>query len=264
MATMPKKWFFASDFHLGVPGKLSSKEREKQLIRWLDMVAPQAAEIFLVGDLFDFWFEYKTVVPKGYTRILGKLAEISDRGIPIHFFTGNHDMWIFQYFEEELGIQTHRAPITRTLAGKQFLIGHGDGLGPGDHGYKFIKKVFANPFCQWLFERFHPNFGIGLANFWSHKSREVNPPSPVFYGAEGEWLVSYSNDYLQQNDMDYFIFGHRHLTIDHQLKNGQSRYINLGEWLYTCSYATFDGQDLTLSFFENEFGKIYGNNGHQG
>ena len=254
-----KKTFFASDFHLGVPGKYPSQEREKQIIRWLDEIVPEAEEIFLVGDLFDFWFEYSTVVPKGFVRILGKLAEISDAGIPMQFFTGNHDMWIFKYFEEELGIPTHRAPIQRTIHGKSFLIGHGDGLGPGDHGYKFIKKVFASKTCQWLFERIHPNFGIGLANYWSQRSRKINPPSKAFYGEADEWLLVYANEYIEHRDIDYFIFGHRHLPIDCMLKNGKSRYINLGEWLYFNSYAVFDGDQLALRFFENEEQIIYGN-----
>lgn len=258
-----KKIYFASDFHLGVPGAVSSKEREQQIVRWLAGIAPDAAEIFLVGDVFDFWFEYRTVVPKGYVRLLGKLAEISDSGIPMHFFTGNHDMWIFKFFEEELGIATYRAAIERDLFGKKFIIGHGDGLGPGDHGYKFLKKVFANPTCQWLFERFHPNFGIGLANFWSKKSRKINPPAATFYGEENEWLITYSNDFLKKQFADFFVFGHRHLPIDHTLENGQSRYINLGEWLYFNSYVTFDGKTVEHHFFEKESGEVFGNNGQK-
>jgi len=154
-----KKVYFASDFHLGIDARLSSREREKQLVRWLEQIRKDAYSIYLVGDVFDFWFEYKTVVPKGYVRLLGKLAELRDEGIPIYFFTGNHDMWMFSYFEEELGIPIYREPIVREIMGKTFFIGHGDGLGPGDHGYKFIKRVFANPVCQWLFERLHPKIG---------------------------------------------------------------------------------------------------------
>ena len=138
-----QKVYFASDFHLGIDGRLTSGEREKQIVRWLEYIREDAAAIYLVGDVFDFWFEYTTVVPKGYVRLLGKLAELRDQGIPIYFFTGNHDMWIFRYFEEEMGIPTYRKPIRREIMGKQFLIGHGDGLGPGDYGYKRIKKVFA-------------------------------------------------------------------------------------------------------------------------
>ena len=253
-----KKTYFASDFHLGVDAKLISTAREKQLLRWLDEIKTDAEAIYLVGDVFEFWFEYKSVVPKGFVRLLGKLAELRDSGIELYFFTGNHDMWMFDYFEKELNIPTYRAPITREIYGKTFYIGHGDGLGPGDHGYKFIKKVFANPICQWLFERLHPNFGIGLANFWSKKSREANPDEAKFFGPHGEWLIIFANEYLDQAPIDYFVFGHRHLPIDYTLKNGKSRYINLGEWMNFNSYAVFDGEKIELKFFENENGKIYG------
>ncbi|GJM36104.1 MAG: UDP-2,3-diacylglucosamine hydrolase [Saprospiraceae bacterium] len=254
-----KKTYFASDFHLGIDAKTSSVERERQIVRWLAMVSKDAEAIYLAGDLFDFWFEYKRVIPKGYVRLLGKLAELSDQGISLYFFTGNHDMWMFRYFEEELGIPTYRQPIVREIHGKTFFIGHGDGLGPGDYGYKFIKKIFANPVCQWLFERLHPNFGIWLANFWSGKSRAVNAELPVFQGEEGEWLISYANQKLDTLNADYFIFGHRHLPIDYLLKNGRSRYINLGEWMNFNSYAVFDGSEVQLKFFENDQGIICGN-----
>jgi UDP-2,3-diacylglucosamine hydrolase len=253
-----KKTYFASDFHLGVDARISSKEREKQLVRWLDQIKVDAEAIYLVGDVFDFWFEYNTVVPKGYVRLLGKLAELRDQGIPIYFFIGNHDMWMFRYFEEEFDIPIYRAPISREIHGKLFFIGHGDGLGPGDHGYKFIKKVFANRVCQFLFEWLHPNLGIGLANFWSGKSRAANPEEGEFYGPDKEWLITYANKKLDTVAADYFIFGHRHLPIDYTLKNGHSRYINLGEWMNYNSYAVFDGENLELQFFENDQGKIYG------
>ena len=254
-----KKIYFASDFHLGVDALHTSKEREQRIIKWLDWASKDAAAIYLVGDVFDFWFEYKTVIPKGYIRLFGKLAALRDQGVPIYFFTGNHDMWMFAYLEKELGIPTYREPIKRTFAGKTFFIGHGDGLGPGDHGYKFLKKVFANRFCQWLFERLHPNFGISLAEFWSGTSRGVNPAETTFLGPEKEWLVQFSNDYIEKDPIDYFIFGHRHLPIHHLLNNGKSRYINLGEWLHYYSYAVFDGNTVQLNFFENESGRIFGN-----
>ncbi len=254
-----KRYYFASDFHLGVDAKISSKEREKQMLRWFDLIKKDAAAIYLVGDLFDFWFEYRTVVPKGYVRVLGKLAELRDAGIPVYFFTGNHDMWVFSYFEQELNIPTFRQPIIENLEGKTFFIGHGDGLGPGDHGYKFLKKVFANPVYQWLFERLHPNFGIGMANYWSGKSRSLNPEPPKFLGEEKEWLVSFAKEEIKKQAVDFFIFGHRHIPIDFLLPNGSSRYINLGEWLTFNSYAVFDGQDVSIEFFENDHGRIFGN-----
>ncbi len=255
-----KRVYFASDFHLGIDARLTSKERERQIVRWLDKAARDAAEIYLAGDIFDFWFEYKTVIPRGYARLLGKLAELRDEGLPLYFFTGNHDMWMFRYFEEEMGIPIYREPIIREFNGKTFFIGHGDGLGPGDHGYKILKKAFANRFCQWLFARFHPNFGVGMANYWSGKSRTLNPEPPEFLGPEKEWLIIFANEMLDLHPhIDYFIFGHRHLPIDYSLKNKSSRYINLGEWLTFNSYAVFDGEDVQLHFFENEGVKIYGN-----
>lgn len=254
-----KNIYFASDFHLGVDAAVSSRERERQIVRWLDQIAPQAAEIFLVGDLFDFWFEYKSVVPKGYVRLLGKMAELRDGGIPIHVFTGNHDMWMFRYLEDELNIPIYREPIVREFGGKKFFIGHGDGLGPGDRGYKFLKRVFANPVCQWLFARLHPNLAFALARFWSGRSRVANPDTDHFLGEEKEWLLQFANAYLQQEHIDYFIFGHRHLPIDYMLNKRRSRYINLGEWLQYNSYAVFDGYDLQLQFFESERRRIFSN-----
>ncbi|MFT4663721.1 MAG: UDP-2,3-diacylglucosamine hydrolase [Polaribacter sp.] len=251
-----KKIYFASDFHLGAKGKYSSKERERQIVRWLDQIKADAEAIYLVGDVFDFWFEYATVVPKGYTRLFGKLAELSDSGISLFFFIGNHDMWMFHYFEEELGIKTFREAIQVELKGKSFYIGHGDGLGPGDHKYKMLKKVFANPICQWLFARIHPNFGIGLADFWSNQSRDAQPAETEFLGEEREWLLVYANEQLDSLNADFFVFGHRHLPIDYTLKNGHSRYINLGEWMNYNSYAVFDGETMSIEFFENDEGTI--------
>jgi len=168
-----KKTFFASDFHLGVDARLTSAERERQVVRWLRQIAPEAEAIYLVGDLFEFWFEYKTVIPKGFSRLFGVLAELRDAGIPVYVFTGNHDLWMFGYFEQEFGIKVYRKPIDTIIHGKTFMIGHGDGLGPGDMGYKRMKKVFTNPFSQWLFGWLHPDLGIRLANFSSQKSRSA-------------------------------------------------------------------------------------------
>lgn len=243
-----KKTYFASDFHLGVDARHSSREREKYLVRWLEQVSGDAEAIYLLGDIFDFWFEYGTVVPKGNVRLLGTLARLRDAGIPIYFFTGNHDMWIFRYFEEELGIATYRKPIRRTIGNKKFLIGHGDGLGPGDYGYKILKRVFANRVCQWFFERIHPNFGIQVARFWSGRSRLLQKPEP-FLGSDREWLIQYSEAVLQVEDIDFFVFGHRHLAINYLLGNGKSRYINIGEWLHTYSFGVFDGENMQIKHY---------------
>ncbi|MFN3917083.1 MAG: UDP-2,3-diacylglucosamine diphosphatase [Flavobacteriales bacterium] len=244
-----KKIYFASDFHFGVPDYAKSLEREKRIVEWLSEIQHDAAEVFLVGDIFDFWFEYKRVIPKGFVRVQGKIAELTDSGISVHVFTGNHDMWMFDYLPKELGIILYREPITRTFSGKQFYIGHGDGLGPGDRGYKFIKKVFRNRFCQWLFARLHPNFGIGLANYFSRSSRAAAGDESKYLGDDKEFLVQFCRNYLKHTHVDYFVFGHRHLALDKPIGEN-SRYINLGDWLQYNTYAVFDGSELKLLKFE--------------
>ena len=166
-------------------------------------------------------------------------------------------MWMFRYFEEEFGIPIYRKPIVKELLGKTFFIGHGDGLGPGDHGYKFLKKVFANPVCQWLFGWIHPDLGIGLANFWSRTSRQHNKIETEFYGPEKERLLVYANRKVDEQPADFYVFGHRHLPIDYTLKDGKSRYINLGEWMNYNSYAVFDGENMEVKFFENDDGTCF-------
>lgn len=226
--------------------------REKKIVSFLDSVKDSAAEIYFVGDIFDFWFEYKHAVPKGYVRLLGKMAELADSGIKLHIFTGNHDMWIFDYLPSETGASLYRTPIEKTFNGKTFLIGHGDGLGPGDKGYKFIKKVFASKVCQWLFARIHPNLGITVANFWSGKSRMANAiKDQIYLGDDKEFLTVFCNDTLKTKHYDYFIFGHRHLPLEVVLSNKKSRYINLGEWVVNPHYAVFDGSELKLQSLVN-------------
>lgn len=244
-----KKIYFVSDAHLGVPTHARSLEREKLMIQWLDQVSTDAAEIYLLGDIFDFWFEYKTVVPKGYVRLLGKLARLADSGLPIFYFTGNHDLWAFDYFEKELGLRVFRNPVEREYNGKHFFIGHGDGLGPGDHGYKFLKKVFTSRINQKLFSFLHPGLGTGIALYFSRKSRIANQAADeVFLGEEKERLISFCKEMLQSKHFDYFVFGHRHLPLDF-LVNGQTRYINTGDWVTQFTYAVFDGNDLKLERF---------------
>lgn len=242
-----KKVYFLSDFHLGAPNAAESLEREKKIVAFLEEIRHNAAVIFIVGDMFDFWYEYRTVVPKGFVRILGKLAELTDAGIPIHFFVGNHDMWMTDYFQKELNIPVYFEPKEFEFNGKEFLVGHGDGLGPGDHGYKFLKKVFRNPVCRWLFGILPPYIGMGIANYSSRRSRAVTGQvDEKFFGEEGEWLITYCKEELQKKQYDYLVFGHRHLPIDYKLNNGKSRYINLGDWIRYYTYAEFDGKDMHL------------------
>ncbi|MFY7901095.1 MAG: UDP-2,3-diacylglucosamine diphosphatase [Chitinophagaceae bacterium] len=241
-----KKIYFLSDFHLGAPNNQKSKEREKRIVHFLNTIQPTTQELFIVGDMFDFWYEYKNAVPKGFTRILGKLAEFTDAGIPVHFFVGNHDMWMSGYFEDELNIPVYFQPKIFQYNGKQFYIGHGDGLGPGDKGYKFLKKVFRNPVCHWLFGCLHPTIGIGIANYFSRESRKkTGMKDEVFMGEDKEWLMIYSKEILQHQHIDFFVFGHRHLPLNLPL-TANSKYINLGDWIINFTYATFDGTNMHL------------------
>lgn len=251
MSLQTKKIYFLSDFHLGAPNAAESLVREKRIIRFLDEIKASAREIFILGDLFDFWFEYKNVVPKGYVRILGKLAELTDRGIPVHFFVGNHDMWMKDYFQTEMNIKVYFDPASFEFDNIKFLIGHGDGLGPGDNGYKFIKKVFRNNASQMLFGILPPRIGIGLAHFFSRKSRaQTGGADEKFLGGEEEWLIQYCKEILKDHLYNYFIFGHRHLPIDYKLTDA-SRYINLGDWIQYFTYAEFDGHTIELKKFES-------------
>jgi len=248
------KTYFASDFHLGIPDPGSSLLREKMLIDWIDQCAGDCRELFLMGDVFDFWFEYKTVVPKGYVRLLGKLAELTDRGIPVHLFTGNHDIWAFSYLQDEIGITLHRQPEIFNINGKTFYLAHGDGLGPGDNGYKFLKKIFSNRFNQWLFRWLHPDIGARVALYFSRKSRLANITKEEKFenrlDIQDEMLYNYSMALLKEGiDVDFFVFGHRHLPTEHLL-NPNSRLIILGDWLTNFTYAVFDGNELTLKYFK--------------
>jgi len=245
-----KKIYFLSDFHLGAPDYEKSNAREKKIVAFLESIRHDAAEIFIVGDMFDFWYEYKTVVPKGYVRMLGKLADITDSGTPIHFFVGNHDMWMRGYLQKELNIPVYFEPKTFEWNNIKFYIGHGDGLGPGDHGYKFMKSVFRNRVCQWLFGLLHPDWGIGMANYFSRKSRlKTGTADQHFLGEDGEWLIIYSREVLAKEHYDYFIFGHRHYPITYVL-NEKSTYINLGDWIRNFTYAVFDGNTVQLKKWE--------------
>lgn len=244
--TQGKKIYFLSDFHLGVPDATSSLIREKKIVAFLEHIKADACMVFVLGDMFDFWFEYKKVVPKGYVRILGKLAELADSGIIVHFFVGNHDMWMSGYFETELHIPVFYQEQTYMFNDKKFVIGHGDGLGPGDHGYKYLKKIFRNPVSQCLFSIIPPYFGISIAAYFSKKSRvAAGTINDQFYGENKEWLIQFCKSELEKGHVDYFIFGHRHLPLDYAL-NPKSRYINLGDWIKHNTYAVFDGNQLSL------------------
>lgn len=245
-----KKVYFASDFHLGVPDYDSSLQRERQIIQWLNSIRGNAHSIYLLGDIFDFWFEYKYTIPKGFVRLLGKLAELRDEGIPVYFFTGNHDMWMFDYFPKELGIPVFREPHLLRVGEQKLLVGHGDGLGPGDHSYKFLKKFFNSKVCQWLFARLHPNLGIAIANTWSRRSRITNSGrDEQFQGEQEEFLWVYCHEIEKVAHHDYYVFGHRHLPLNLKVAN-TSAYINVGEWVHHKTYAVYDGTKVELKEFK--------------
>jgi UDP-2,3-diacylglucosamine hydrolase len=244
------KIYFASDQHLGAPDEKSSKKRELLFLSWLDEVKKDASAIFLLGDLFDFWFEYEKVVPKGFVRILGKLAEVKDSGIPIYYFVGNHDLWMHGYFEKELDIPVFHEPQVFHFDNTSFFIGHGDGKGPGDLGYKRMKKVFVHPISKFVFKWLHPDLGVALAQYLSVKNKLISGSEDVhFLGQENEWLVQYAQRKLISNHYDYFVFGHRHLPMKISL-NENSTYINLGDWVSYFTYGVFEDKKFTLQYYK--------------
>jgi len=245
------KIYFASDFHLGYPTLEKGKERERKVVAWLDAIKHDAKEIYLMGDIFDFWYEYKWVVPRGHVRFLGKLAELVDCGIIINLFTGNHDVWYFDYLPSEIGINIYRDPLVKTYNNKSFFLHHGHGLGKYDRGMNFLKWMFENHFLQWCFSRLHPNSSFGFAHRWSLLSRKAKSYESVNYlGEEKEWLIRHSQEILKTEHHDFFIYGHRHVAMDRRL-NSKSRYINLGNWLGSFTYAVFDGENVRLHKFNS-------------
>ena len=244
-----KKIYFSSDNHLGAPTYEESLIREKKFVRWLDSIKHDAVAIYLLGDLFDFWFEYKHVVPKGFVRVLGKLAEITDSGIPVHFFVGNHDLWMRDYFEKELNIPVYYEPKVFTFNDARFLVGHGDGKGPGDKGYKRMKKVFVNPISKWFYRWLHPDIGVRIAKHISLKNKLISgKEDKEFLGDDKEWLAVYAKKKLQEKHFDYFVFGHRHLPMELEVGE-RSTYVNLGDWIHHYTYGVFDGSVFELKKF---------------
>ncbi|MXO32784.1 UDP-2,3-diacylglucosamine diphosphatase [Apibacter sp. B2912] len=249
--TAGKKVYFASDQHLGAPDDVSSRKREKIFVKFLEQIKHDVQVLFLLGDLFDFWHEYKTVVPKGFVRILGKLAELSDSGVKIYFFTGNHDLWMRDYLQKELAITVFNEEQTFIINNKSFFIAHGDGLGPGDRGYKRMKKLFTNPVARWFFRWLHPDVGVALGTYLSRKNKLISGEEDIkFLGEDNEWLIVFSKEKLNERHYDYFIYGHRHLPMDLLIgEDKNSHYVNLGDWISYYTYAVFDGDHLHLQTF---------------
>lgn len=234
-----KNVYFISDFHLGIPNAEESREREWRIMRWMDSVESSAGVLFLVGDLFDTWMEYKHVIPKGYTRFFGKLAAWADAGKKIYIFSGNHDVWMRDYFQKEFNAEVFHALQYFKINGKVFQVAHGDGLGPKDFGYKFLKGVMRNPVAQWLYRWLHPDIGLALASYFSKLGPKHHQKEDRFMG-EKEWLVLHCEEAIEKEDIDYFVFGHRHLPVRHGLSNQKAVYINLGDWIHYNTYAVFD------------------------
>lgn len=243
------KIYFISDVHLGAPALSNNRERELLFAKWLDSIRDDVAELYLMGDIFDFWFEYRKVVPRGFTRILGRLADLTDNGVPVHFFTGNHDVWVFDYLPQEIGLIVHRDEWITEIRGKKFFLAHGDGLNPEDKGYLFLKKIFTSRTLQWWFSRIHPNFAFYLAHNWSKSSRLSKLNRQEEFKVKNECMYKFAENYLQKEWIDYFIFGHRHRMADVEVING-SRFILLGDWITNFSYGIFDGNRFILNKFE--------------
>jgi UDP-2,3-diacylglucosamine hydrolase len=242
------KIYFASDFHLGLPTGSHPVEREKKIVRWLDSISSDAKEIYLLGDIFDFWWEYKLVVPRGFTRFLGTIASLTDSGIVVHFFTGNHDMWVGNYLTEECGVIIHKKPYTVTFNDKKFHLAHGEGLGTKDIGYKILLSIFRNRTLQVMYSSMHPSIGVGIGHKWSLNSRLAKGISREFMGEENEDLIRYANAILEKEHIDYFIFGHRHLATTYFLKN-KTEVVFLGDWIKNGSYAVWEDNSLTFKLF---------------
>jgi UDP-2,3-diacylglucosamine hydrolase len=237
------KIYFASDFHLGLPAGSPPLEREKKVVNWLNSIVPEAKEIYLLGDIFDFWWEYKLVVPRGFTRFLGTIATITDSGIPVHFFTGNHDMWVGDYLKNECGLTIHTSPVTTVLKGKKFHLAHGEGLGSTDYKYKILLSIFHNRALRAMYSFLHPSIGIGIGHRWSLNSRLGKGITKEFLGEEKEDLIRYAKSILNNHKIDYFIFGHRHLAMRYNLQQ-QTEIVFLGDWIKTGSYAVWNGSEL--------------------
>lgn len=250
-----KKIYFISDAHLGLHPREKSFEREKLLVKWLDSIKSEADELYMMGDIFDFWHEYRKVVPRGFTRFLGKIAEMADNGTKIYYFTGNHDVWVYDYLPAEIGLKVYRKPVVKELNGLKFFLSHGDGLERRDYGYRILKGIFTNKVLQWLFARIHPNFAIALGHRWSRTSRFAKGiVAEPYKGEDGECQIIYAKEKLKNEHFDFFVIGHRHIPWD--IKIGKnSRIINIGDWIINYTYAVLDGQELSLRSYFKEYEK---------
>ena len=247
-----KKIYFASDAHLGLDLDGHPIDREKKLVRWMDRIKPTAKAVYFVGDMFDYWFEYRDVVPKGYTRFIGKMAEFVDSGIPVHLFIGNHDIWMFDYFQKEVGATVYYDSLEVVLDGKNFYIAHGDGLGDPSLMFRFLRSFFRNKFCQRLYKTIHPRLTVPFGYAWSNHNRrkKIGSEGENYLGEDKEYLVEFSKKYRLSHPIDYFVYGHRHIILDLSIDDDKSRVIILGDWIDKFSYGVWDGTLFSIEVFQ--------------
>ena len=245
------KIYFVSDVHLGAPALKNNRERELLFAQWLDEIKDDVAELYLMGDIFDFWFEYKKVAPSGFTLILCRIADITDKAIHVYFFTGNHDMWVFDYLEEELGVKVYHEQVLKEIRGKKFFLAHGDGLDASDTGYLFLKKMFTSKPLQWLFSRIHPNFAFYIAHKWSASSRLSKTDYQKDFMVNQDGMYKFAAEFLQDNPVDYFVMGHRHRMVNEKME-GDTRFVLLGDWIGSFSYGVFDGDKFELKKYKDK------------
>lgn len=242
--------YFLSDFHLGARYFEEPRETERRVVDFLDSIKGDAKEVYLLGDILDYWFEYRYVVPRGFTRFFGKIAELTDLGVKVYWFIGNHDIWIFDYLPNELGVEVIDGEVTKEIDGKVFFLAHGDGVGKQPRSFRMLRSLFRNRLCQKLYSAIHPRWTIPFALSWSNSSRKGDDEYPEYKGEENEFLEIFANDYLKSHKVDYFVFGHRHIMLDKKLQGGATLVV-LGDWLHYCSYAVWDGNNLDLKSFQS-------------
>lgn len=242
--------YFLSDFHLGARYFEEPRETERRVVDFLDSIKGDAKEVYLLGDILDYWFEYRYVVPRGFTRFFGKIAELTDLGVKVYWFIGNHDIWIFDYLPNELGVEVIDGEMTKEIDGKVFFLAHGDGVGKQPRSFRVLRSLFRNRLCQKLYSAIHPRWTIPFALSWSNSSRKGDDEYPEYKGEENEFLEIFANDYLKSHKVDYFVFGHRHIMLDKKLQGGATLVV-LGDWLHYCSYAVWDGNNLALKSLQS-------------
>ncbi|MBQ1581170.1 MAG: UDP-2,3-diacylglucosamine diphosphatase [Prevotella sp.] len=250
-----KNIYFLADAHLGSLAIPHQRTQERRLVRFLDSIKHKASAIYLLGDMFDFWNEYKYVVPKGYTRFLGKISELTDMGVEVHYFTGNHDIWTYGYLEKECGVILHTQPETVEIYDKIFFLAHGDGLGDPDAKFKFLRKMFHNRTCQKLLNFVHPWWGMQLGLNWAKHSRlkRADGKEAPFMGEDKEYLILFTKEYMKtHSNIDYFIFGHRHIELEMKMSR-KTELVILGDWIWQFTYAVFDGEHMFIQqYIEGE------------